>query len=188
MTVRNSRKLLSLGAFLLALILTMSMLTVSVFADETDGADAPEGELLMTTSNDETDGIESDEIPSNEIDGAEADDAVTTTAADDTAETTDTTDDTAKDPQQVKVLVISWIIVVAIIAVIVVICVTKRDKVVPFFKGLKSEAKKVVWTKKEDVVKSTLVTLVIIAATFVVVFVLDFAFSKGINALSNLFR
>ena len=56
-----------------------------------------------------------------------------------------------------------------------------------FFRGYKSELKKIVWSPWKQVRKNTLVVVIIVAVCAVVIGALDIAFSSGIGALTELF-
>ena len=63
----------------------------------------------------------------------------------------------------------------------------KKGKTAGFWKGFKSELKKIVWTPWNQVKKNTFVVLVIIIAAAIVIGALDLLFSKGILALGKIF-
>ena len=63
----------------------------------------------------------------------------------------------------------------------------KKGRVKEAWRGFKSEVKKIVWPGWKQVLKNTAVVLVIVAACAVVLFALDYAFSHGIMALTDLF-
>ena len=52
-----------------------------------------------------------------------------------------------------------------------------------FFKGLKSEFRKIVWTSKEDLVKQTILVIVISLILGVLITVIDSVVLEGINLL-----
>lgn len=56
-----------------------------------------------------------------------------------------------------------------------------------YFRSVRSESKKVVWTPWKTVRKNTLVVLVILVVCAIVIGALDWVFSKGIIALASLF-
>ena len=56
-----------------------------------------------------------------------------------------------------------------------------------FWRGFKSETKKIVWPTWKQVLKNTLVVLVIVIVCAVIIGALDYAFSGGIRALAQLF-
>ena len=81
------------------------------------------------------------------------------------------------------------IVIIAIIVLLIVYFVNPKfkEKVQNFFRSLKSELNKVVWSSKDDVKKNTIVVLIFVAAFAVLIGLLDFLFSKGIIALGKLF-
>ena len=56
-----------------------------------------------------------------------------------------------------------------------------------FWKTMKSELKKVTWFSRKQTFTSTLLVLVVMAVAALVIGVLDFGFSNGLEALANLF-
>lgn len=151
----------TLAAFL-ALALMLSLCSLSIFADESEAATA-EGEAT-TAAPDETTAAPADE----------------TTAA----------SDHDHDHGFPWDAVISFgIVIIAIIVLLIVYFVNPKfkEKVQNFFRSLKSELKKVVWSSKDDVKKNTVVVLIFVAAFAVLIGLLDFLFSKGIIALGKLF-
>ena len=63
----------------------------------------------------------------------------------------------------------------------------KKGRVKEAWKGFKSEVKKIVWPSGKQVLKNTLVVLVILVICAVVIGLLDYAFAGGFNALVGLF-
>jgi preprotein translocase subunit SecE len=57
------------------------------------------------------------------------------------------------------------------------------NKIVRFFKELKSELKKVVWPSKSQVIKNTLIVIAAVIIIGIVIWVLDLAFGFGISKL-----
>ncbi|MBQ6894589.1 MAG: preprotein translocase subunit SecE [Clostridia bacterium] len=57
------------------------------------------------------------------------------------------------------------------------------NKIVRFFKELKSELKKVVWPSKGQVIKNTLIVIAAVIIIGIVIWVLDLAFGFGISKL-----
>ena len=55
-----------------------------------------------------------------------------------------------------------------------------------FFRSYKSETKKIVWPTWKQVLKNTLVVLVIVLICAAIIGALDYAFSGGIKALTNI--
>ena len=65
--------------------------------------------------------------------------------------------------------------------------IKKSNRVVKYFKDLKSELKKIVWSPKKDVIKNTTVVIITVAIAAVVVVGLDSAFTGLLNLLAGLF-
>ena len=63
----------------------------------------------------------------------------------------------------------------------------KKGKLKEAWRGFKSETKKIVWPSWKQVLKNTLVVLVIVVVCAVVIGALDYAFSQGMMALTKLF-
>ena len=63
----------------------------------------------------------------------------------------------------------------------------KKGKIGEAWRGFKSEVKKIVWPSWKQVLKNTAVVLVIVAVCMVMIAALDYAFSHGIMALTDLF-
>ena len=64
----------------------------------------------------------------------------------------------------------------------------KKGRIKEAWRGFKSETKKIVWPTWKQVLKNTAVVLVIVLICAVVIGILDYAFSGGIQALTDLFR
>ena len=63
----------------------------------------------------------------------------------------------------------------------------KKGRVKEAWRGFKSETKKIVWPTWKQVAKNTLVVLVVVLVFVLLIGALDFAFSHGIQALTDLF-
>ncbi len=63
----------------------------------------------------------------------------------------------------------------------------KKGRLKEAWKGFKSEVKKIVWPSWKQVLKNTLVVLVVVVICAVMIGALDYAFSQGIQALTKLF-
>lgn len=61
------------------------------------------------------------------------------------------------------------------------------NKIKKFCKDVSGEMKKVTWTSKKDLFKSTRVVLVTVVAVALAIAVVDTLFSYGINGLAGLF-
>ncbi len=60
------------------------------------------------------------------------------------------------------------------------------NKIVRFFKEVKSEMKKVVWPSRKQVIKNTLVVIASVIIIGIVIWVLDMVFSFGLEQLVKL--
>ena len=88
-----------------------------------------------------------------------------------------------------NILPIAILIVLVVAAVIFFFVVPKRrEKTLKFFRGLKSECKKVSWYSWSQTVKGSVVVAVIAVVIAVVVGLLDVGFTQGLNAITELFR
>ena len=63
----------------------------------------------------------------------------------------------------------------------------KKGRIKEAWRGFKSEVKKIVWPTWKQVLKNTGVVLVIVVICAIMLFALDYAFSHGIMALTDLF-
>ncbi len=63
----------------------------------------------------------------------------------------------------------------------------KKGRIKDAWRGFKSEVKKIVWPSWKQVLKNTLVVLVVVVICAVIIGALDYAFSNGIMALTKLF-
>ncbi len=87
-------------------------------------------------------------------------------------------------------LVIAGIIVVAVIVTVIILAssAAKREKFFKFFRGYKSELKKIVWCPADQLRKSSFVVILCIIICAVVLALLDYGFSNGIMVLNSLFK
>ena len=63
----------------------------------------------------------------------------------------------------------------------------KEGKIKAWWKGFRSEVKKVSWPSWKQVLKNSGVVIVIVVIFAAIIGALDYAFQSGISALSNLF-
>ncbi len=83
--------------------------------------------------------------------------------------------------------IITNIVVIGIIVIVAVVLIIKfRAKLAAFLRSVKSEVKKIVWASGKDTRKNFLVVIVITVAIAILIGLLDFAFSKGIQGIVNL--
>lgn len=168
-------------AVILAAIMMLTLLTATVFADESTEAPADVTEEVTG---------ETTEAPADETEAP----TEGTEAEDDHDHDHDHEDDTTGEDEHdhsinwVDIIVSASIIVLAAIAfVICYFAIPKfREKVKKFFSDYKSELKKVTWSSKEDVRKNTITVIVVILVLVIVIALLDFIFLSGIEALSHL--
>ena len=64
----------------------------------------------------------------------------------------------------------------------------KKGRIKDAWRGFKSETKKIVWPTWKQVLKNTLVVLVIVVICAIMIGALDYTFSHGIMALYELFK
>lgn len=55
-----------------------------------------------------------------------------------------------------------------------------------FFKGVNSEGKKVAWPKAKEVLKNTLIVIVVIAIVSAVIYVIDLGLTSGMKGIKKL--
>lgn len=81
------------------------------------------------------------------------------------------------------------VLLAAIIACVVIFFILpkRREKTIKFFRGLKSECKKVSWYTWKQTWKGTVVVAVISVVIAVVIGLLDYGFSSMINIIAGLF-
>ncbi len=59
----------------------------------------------------------------------------------------------------------------------------KQNKIVKFFKEVKSEMKKVVWPSKKQIVNNTLIVIAVVAIIGVIIAIFDAIFQLGLFEL-----
>ena len=82
-------------------------------------------------------------------------------------------------------LIITLSIIAVILVIAVIVAIKNRVKLAAFLRSVKSEMKKVVWSPKDQTRKNFLVVMVICIAVVILIGILDFAFNKGITALTG---
>ena len=167
MTITNKRSLIAL---LMSLVLVVSLFTIGISADETTTAAAETSAASENATSENT--TKAEETTTG---------ATTTTAATETGLT-----DAQKSLQ--KTLIINAIIVGVIIAILVIVGIKFRTKLGDFFRSVKSERKKIVWSSKENTKKSFWVVVVVAIAIALLLFIVDFAFKTGLGMLHGLVK
>jgi len=172
----------SLVSLIVIALLSVSLLTVGVFAEEEAA-----GDILLSAP---ADGAE-----------APAEDAPAEDAADDNAAAEDKSDAEAEESEEapttgekeeeeeglglgfwISLGIFGVLIIVGVIAAII-----KKEKVGAWWRSYKSELKKIVWYPWNDVRKGTIVVVVVVVGLAAVIGLLDFAFFKGITWLGGKF-
>ncbi len=182
-------KLRRTSLILLAVVLMLSVFSMTAFAEETvvagndilsapvdADAEVAETEQLTDDATDET--VEETEP----ADDAKAD------ATDDGHDHDHDTETTGEEEEGFGTSdIVSLIILGVVVIAIAVYCIVKREKVGKFFRSLKSEFKKIVWSPRDQVRKNTIVVVVAVVALAIIIALADLVFMKGITALSVLF-
>ncbi len=194
MTFTNKKSLIAL---LLSLCLIVSLFTVAVFAE----SDTTEGIVeVVSGESDSTSAGELENESSSAGNGTEEKSEEATTEASKESETEkkeEAADDSvnqalaeaalAQKKAAQKVLIINAIIIAVIIIILVAVGIKFRVKLAAFFRSVKSELGKIVWSGKENTRKSFLVVIVVAIVIAAVIWVLDLAFNTGLGMLGKLF-
>ncbi len=168
-----------------ALAVTLMLALVFSF-----GAFAAEDTVLTETSGD-IDVVLSAPVESD-TDSTDADTAVDTAEAAPETTGASSTETTGEAEEEEKGLSTGDIISIAIVLVIVIAaaiyCIKNKEKVAKFFREVKSELKKIVWTPWKQVKKNAFVVIVIVLVCAAIIALCDYAFSLGITSLSDAIR
>ena len=159
MTITNKRSLIAL---LLALVLVVSLFTVSVFA-----ADEKTSESANTETTEPV-GEENESASESESE----------------AETDAKDSKTAVEAR--NTLIINGVIIVCIFAVAIALIIRFHKKLGEFLRSVKSELKKIVWSSKENTRKSFIVVIVVSVVIALGIFLMDTAFKYGISFLNSI--
>ena len=174
--MKANKSRFSLVAVILTVALMFSLFSLNVFAESSapaateSGAASTEGEATGTET----------------ATGTTTETATGTTTGTTTGTATGTTGEN-EEGDDLLGTIISLVIVGVVLIAVAVFCIIKKEKVGKLFRSLKSETKKVVWMPWEQVRKNTIVVVIIIVIVSVAIGLLDFAFSKGIIALGDIF-
>ncbi len=168
---------------LIAVVLMLSVFSMTAFAEE----------LLISPNPNAA----SEEVTGESVASTESELAETSAAAEETKDTAETdaketevttTGDDKKEEK--KGLTTGDIVSLAILGVVIVIaaiwCIKNREKVGKYFRSLKSEYKKIVWSPWNQVRKNTIVVIVVVVAVALLIGIADYIFSNGIRSLGNL--
>ena len=188
MTITNKRSLIAL---LLSLVLVVSLFTVSLSATEVENSTEGTIEVVTDAATDAVTDAATD-VATEEA-TAEADESNSESVSETEKETETETDNTAaliekQQNEKKKTLIVNFAIIGVIVLIAVLLCVKFRAKLGDFMRSVKSEMKKIVWSSKENTRKSFLVVIVVALAVAILLGLMDFAFSTGINQLASLFK
>ena len=162
-------------AIVLAVLVLVSVFSVSVFADDNENGDAPV--TLTSTGSTET------------TEATEATETTTETSATTTTTTTETatTEKTWIEKNTGLVIMLAVIVVGVIVFFIVYFASPKfKEKVNKFWKDYNAEFKKLVWPTKQQLVRNSAVVIVTIIVAGALLALLDLGFSRGFSALKDL--
>lgn len=182
MTFTNKKSLLAL---LISLLMVVSLFTLGVSATEEATSSTAEDILGAPSATDEV----TDDVATEANSNAETE----TSGNEETTEEKEeesTEDYAAEVTETMRKKRNALIINAAIIAVIIIICVVLavkfRTKLAAFFRSVKSELGKIVWSSKENTRKSFLVVIIVAVAIAIIIGILDLAFTNGIGMLNKL--
>lgn len=177
-------------AVLMAVALIISVSPICAFAADDEVTDAVSDTAAVTEAVTDTE-TSADAASETEAPADKEPSAADTNAETFGEETTpaDSTDDTKTDEKKgvSTGTIVSLAIVLVIVIAAAVYCIKNKEKVAKFFREVKSELKKIVWTPWSQVKKNTFVVLVIVIICAAAIGALDYLFSKGIFALGRIF-
>ena len=164
-----------------ALAVTLMLALVFSF-----GAFAAEDTVLTETSGD-IDVVLSAPVESDtDSTAAETAEAAPETTGASSTETTGEAEEEEKGLSTGDIISIAIVLVIVIAAAIY--CIKNKEKVAKFFREVKSELKKIVWTPWKQVKKNAFVVIVIVLVCAAIIALCDYAFSLGITSLSDAIR
>lgn len=177
-------------AVLMAVALIISVSPICAFAADDEVTDAVSDTAAVTEA--VTDAETSADAASETEAPADKEPSAADTNAETSGEETtpaDSTNDTKTDEKKgvSTGTIVSLAIVLVIVIAAAVYCIKNKEKVAKFFREVKSELKKIVWTPWSQVKKNTFVVLVIVIICAAAIGALDYLFSKGIFALGRIF-
>jgi len=184
MTVTNKRSLI---AFLLTVVLVVSLFTVSISATDV-GSTTSSGETTVVTEESSS----SDETTTSEETTAKKEETTakqeqTTKEEKEEEESTESAETKKAKEATKKALIINGIIIGVILIIAAALIIKFREKLGAFMRSVKSELKKISWTSKTQTRKSFLVVVIVAVAVALLLFIVNFAFTNGISMLTDLF-
>ena len=177
--MKANKSRVSLIAVILTMALMFSLFSLNVFAETDNGATDAPTETESAAEGTETKAEGTDTTASGTTTG--------TTAGTSTGTTASTSGTGSDKDDDLLGTIISLVILGVIVIAVAVFCIIKREKVGKFARSLKSEMGKIVWLPWDQVRKNTIVVIIVVVIVAVVIGLLDFAFSKGIIALGDIF-
>ena len=178
----------------------VSLLTLTLVFLMVPMAFATESETVAETVTEAVTDAVTEEVASDDSAAVETEAATDSSAetgeaseekSEDTEAATETGDVTTTGTEETDGITTGDIVSIVIVAVIVigaaVYCIKNKAKVAEFFRNVKSECKKIVWTPWKTVRKNTVVVVIIVIVCAIVIGLLDFIFAKGIVSLGDLF-
>ena len=102
------------------------------------------------------------------------------------ADTTGATEETEENKGLSTGTIVSIVFTAVIVIGVAIYCIKNKEKVVTFFREVRSECKKIVWTPWKTVKKSTLIVVIVVVVFAVLIGALDLLFHRGIVSLGNL--
>ena len=175
---------------LIAVVLMLSVFSMTAFAEDLLISPAPVAEekandVLMAPESDVAEESAAEESEKLEETSSAAEE--TKNIAETDAETNVPT--TGEDKEK-KSLSTGDIVSLAILGVVIILvaiyCIKNREKIGKYFRSIKSEFKKIVWSPWNQVRKNTLVVVVVVVAIALIIGIADYIFSNGIRSLGNL--
>ncbi len=171
---------------LLTLTLVFCMVPMA-FATETE-ADVTEAVTEAVTDAESAADTAADTAVDTSVD-TEADKAVEETeesGEETAADTTGATEETEENKGLSTGTIVSIVFTAVIVIGVAIYCIKNKEKVVTFFREVRSECKKIVWTPWKTVKKSTLIVVIVVVVFAVLIGALDLLFHRGIVSLGNL--
>ena len=192
MTANNTSRRLAFLAAVLSLLMLLSFAVLPGFAaEESTGTEATvETETDPIATETEPTGTQNAETST----GASTEKGTAASTEKATGTSTGTSTGTAATttggmhPKQVKGLVINLSVGGVLILGLAALAFVFRKKIPTWIKALKSECGKVVWCPKEKLKKNAKVVLLTIIVLAAAIALMDFAFSRGIILLGELFH
>ena len=198
-----NKKLRRTSLAILVVVLMLSVFAMNVFAEEANGlliSPNPVADEAVSADNAAQDASEETAaaedaadaetvLPSDEKTEEQEEEAAdtTTTGAEDEHAGHDHGDEEKKEDEGFTTSDLVLLIIFGVVVIVVaIVCIIKRERVGKFFRGLKSEFKKIVWSPWNQVRKNTIVVIVVVIALAAVIGLLDYLFGNGITELKNL--